>query len=352
MHVKRFIIFCLFYSYTVSCQHPYNKEQSADSGFTVLFWNLENLFDIYDDSLTVDEEFTPFGERHWNTVKYQKKVNQIWKIILSTGDVPPAVIAVCEVENLRVLEDVFQNSAFGEFGYRIVHQDSPDRRGIDVALIYDPKRIDLLSFSLIRVDLSLVGGDVTRDILRTKLKIGQDSCEIFVNHWPSKYGGTGITEGFRQFAAQTLRHAVDSVYAIDTSAYIICTGDFNDIPQSNSISGVLLNKKNGYKNENEILNKVSLRLKRAEVMHGFKEGTIKFQGRWEMVDHFFLSENFFNNSGRLFVKDNSMQIFTSDFLLKKDEKYGGMKPYRTWQGFSYLGGISDHLPIMLRVKMN
>lgn len=349
MLILRFIFFCLFYSITVSCQHAGNKRKPVEFDFTVFFWNLENFFDTYDDPLTNDDEFTPFGERHWNLVKYQKKINQVWKVILSAGDIPPAVVALCEVENLKVLEDIFHHSAFGEFGYRIVHQDSPDRRGIDVALAYDPKKVDILSFSYIRVDLSLAGGDDTRDILRVKLKVGQDSCELFVNHWPSKYGGTGITEGLRKCVAQVLRREIDSVYALDTSAYIICTGDFNDIPQSNSISGVLLEKKNGLGISKEGSNAMGLTLKRAEVLSGFMEGTIKFQGRWEMVDHFFISENFYSDSGRFFVNDNSARIFASEFLLKKDEKYGGMKPFRTWQGFSYLGGVSDHLPIMLGI---
>ncbi len=341
MNNCRFTLICLFFCLVASCQKPVDRQPDCQE-FSILFWNLENFFDTFDDPLKEDDEFTPFGERHWNMIKYRRKSEQVWKVILSINpDQPPALIGLAEIENIQVLEDIFLNSAFGQLGYRIIHRDSPDRRGIDVALVYDPKRVALIDTAFIHMDYSVIGGEPGRDILRAKMKFEEVYFTLFINHWPSKYGGSGYTEVFRNHAASVLRKEADSLFRTDPEAIIICTGDFNDIINSKSITEILLKTPPAGSD---------LELRNAPPVHDFTEGTIKYQGRWEMIDHFFLSRNFFDGGGKLKVNDLSARIIAEKFLLEKDEKYGGVKPFRTWQAYTYRGGISDHLPILLRVE--
>jgi hypothetical protein len=305
--------------------------QDSDT-LSVMFWNLENLFDIYDDSSTIDEEFLPEGIRRWNSYRYYTKINMIWKIILSAGkNYPPDILAFAEVENRKVLNDLIIYSPFGYFGYKIIHSNSTDRRGIDVALAYNPGSINIDSFLYIKNDLATIGGGPTRDILYCKCIINKEILHLFINHWPSKYGGQAYTEIFRMQSAELLKSLVDSL----TGQKIICTGDFNDTPDSKCIQS-LINDQNS-------------KLIHLKPSNPDPEGSLKFHGLWQYIDHFFVSPKLLNEQSRLYSTPDLSFIYSPSYLLEKDLVYGGIKPFRTWSGFQYNGGVSDHLPIVLKM---
>ncbi|MFW5821033.1 MAG: endonuclease/exonuclease/phosphatase family protein [Bacteroidota bacterium] len=306
------------------------ESSGEEDSLVIFFWNVENLFHPGDDSLHIDEEFTPGGERFWSWRRYYSKTARIWKTIIAAGNSrPPPLICLVEIENTRVLKDLFIHSPPGKFGYKIIHEESEDRRGIDVAMLYDSERLKLGSFRTIKVDLKEIGGGTTRDILMADFKFRNSVFTVFLNHWPSKYGGAGVTESFRMKAAKVLVNHIRVLCEEQPGARIICLGDFNDTEESNAMNYL---KKNG---DLQLLS-----YKDQQV-----EGTLKFHGRWENIDHILVSKNMFVDSDESKVKD--CFIFSPDFLLEEDNRYGGKKPYRTWNGFSFREGFSDHLPVML-----
>ncbi len=237
--MKTRVIFLVLLA-SISLCHSCGQQPIAGDGksFTLFSWNVENLFDTVDDSLTLDDDFTPGGLMHWDRYRYYLKIRAVWKTILSTADGrPPSLIALCEVENGTVLKDLLVHSPFGKYEYRIVHRESPDQRGIDVALAWDPAVFELCDSAFFQP--LIPAHHPTRDILYAKLRHGSDTLHVFVNHWPSKYGGTGYTGPYRKAAGATLRRLIDSVAAFNERASIICTGDFNDVPGSGSLEAFL-----------------------------------------------------------------------------------------------------------------
>jgi Endonuclease/Exonuclease/phosphatase family len=316
----------------ISLLHTQILSGQNEDTLSIMFWNLENLFDIYDDSTTLDEEFLPESIRHWNSYRYYAKINMIWKVILSAGyNNPPDLLTFAEVENGKVLNDLILYSPFGFFGYKIIHANSPDLRGIDVALAYNPDKINIDSSLYIKNELSNLGGGPTRDILYCKCRINKEVFHLFVNHWPSKYGGQAYTEAFRMNSARLLKVLTDSLIG----QKIICTGDFNDTPDSRCIQSLIKDEKS---------NLILLR-----PLSPGTEGTIKYQGLWQYIDHFLVSPELLYKNNNLYSKLNLTYVYSPSFLLEKDLVYGGIKPFRTWSGFQYNRGVSDHLPIILKL---
>lgn len=329
---------------TLSCQKPQHfTALESDSGeiCRIMFWNVENLFDVRDDSLTLDDEFLPNGERSWNSSRYKLKINNIYKVFISAGDWnPPDLIGLCEVENKFVLIDIIKNSPFSFYNYRFIHHESPDRRGIDVALLYNPQTITILSDTAIPVQLP--NASVTRDILAVRIKIiTGDTLSLFINHWPSKYGGAGFTEDLRAVAAENLSGEIQKIAEINPGEKIMVMGDFNDTPESNSIKILKTCRTQNSTNEAPIL------INLAENYSASIPGSYKFDGTWELIDQIFVSRNFIPENNLSCIKDGSFKVFSPSFLLEKDEKFGGMKPFRTYSGYKYSGGFSDHLPVIL-----
>lgn len=277
---------------------------------SVLFYNVENLFDVADDTTKNDNEFLPTSKKHWNYNKMQDKIHKIAQVILAAE--LPDVIGLCEVENEWVVNQLKYHQFLKNKHYEVLHIESPDQRGIDCALLYDSKKFDLLAFKAEAVKLK--GQRNTRDILIATLASKKDTFTFFVNHWPSRYGGKKKSIPKRIIAANTLKHVLDSVNKIGLK--IIAMGDFNDEPKDSSLQ--LLKK---YKNPSGALN-----------------GTIKYRGKWQMFDQFIYSPNI----------AAKMTILTYPFLLEDDNTYGGSKPFRTYYGPRYNGGFSDHLPILLK----
>ena len=284
----------------------------------IFCWNLENYFDPYDDPATADEAFTPGGEHHWTKRKYEAKRNLIAKTIIASaerfGGRMPAIVGLCEVENAKVLKALVEDSPLAAQRYRSVHRESPDPRGIDVALLYDPARVRLLDFEFITIKEF-----ATREILYAKVAL-PDTLHVFVNHWPSKYSGAKASEARRQAVCTALLHKLDSLHRSDSAAAVLLMGDFNATPNEPSV--MRLTTEGGLKN-----------------ITPKKGGTIRFKGKWEMIDQMLASPAAAQKIG-------PAEIFKPAFLLEDDKSFMGEKPRRTNVGPRYNAGASDHLPII------
>lgn len=291
----------------------------------VMFWNLENFFDYRNDSTSVsDADFSPRGSRHWTKKRFYAKCNAVAKGILwasAREGAVPDVIGLAEIENAFVLRRLIQATVLRKLDYKIVHFDSPDRRGIDVALLYRGlKPLESHPAHLFNADSTIMA---TRDILISTFTTQQgDTVAFLVNHHPSKFGGAAASEARRNIAVERLRQLADSLQTLGIEN-IIAMGDFNDTP-GNPVYHVV---------EPTLWNK-------AEQFHKKGRGTIKFNGKWELIDMFFVSEP---------IKNAEMEILDIPFLQTQDKASTGTKPLRTYSGPRYLGGVSDHCPIWLQL---
>ncbi len=300
-----------------------------------MFWNLENLFVPWGEADSLTAEFRYGGKRGWNYGRFLKKCAAIAKTVVYLEDSlgqRPGFVAVAEIENKSVLYTLLSRTPLHGYPYCPLHYDSPDRRGIDVGLLYDSSRYGLVSsFSRpVMVDSAVLA---TRSILYacfarrhsaadgTSPDPATDTVHIFVNHHPSKFSGAEASRPFRDAAMGLLAFMADSVAARHPDQAVILAGDFNDVPSSDSMAGAP-----GFEN-------LSYRL------HKEGKGTIKYAGKWELIDHFYVSSAI---TGRC-----RTYIFSPLFLLEKDRKTLGYKPRRTYIGPRYNGGISDHLPVVL-----
>lgn len=295
----------------------------------VVFYNVENYFDTRNDPDRDDGDFTPAGNYHWNRKRYLAKRNFIAKALIATADslgAPPAVIALAEVENRRVLDDLVGNTPLARTGYRIVHRDSPDARGIDVALLYDPARLALLSAEFLTVE-----GFLTREILYCQLRPTADSSaaplHVFVNHWPSKRGGAASSDSRRIAVSQLLAGKLSRLLAEDPAARILLVGDFNDTPDGEALTALC---------DSCGLHNMALPLWRQG------KGSIRYKGKWELIDQAIVSR-------QLADEGASFCIFDASFLQEYDSAFLGLKPKRTFVGPRYNGGVSDHLPVLIRL---
>lgn len=302
--------------------------------FTFVELNCENLFDTQHDSLKHDEEFLPASAAHWTPYRYWRKLNRIGQDILSCGDmdstqVVPDLVALTEVENDSVLSDLTKRSLLRNADYEYVMTNSPDERGIDVALLYSPFSFGLIGHHAIRITPPK-GHRPTRDILYVcgQLITG-DTLHVFVVHAPSRAGGERATRPYRLKVARHLLQAVDSVYARSPHALIVAAGDFNDYSSDPALQ---LLSAHG-------LTDVSAN---SRGKHG-AGGTYRYHGLWRSLDHIFCNAAVAGLLVECHVND-------APFLLEPDEKYGGMKPRRNYLGPRYLDGFSDHLPLVATFK--
>jgi len=322
----------------------FDDSYRGNSSVRVMFYNVENLFDIYDDSLKNDESFTPDGDHHWNNYKYYQKLNNLSKTMVAVGGWEAVeVIGLCEIENKKVLRDLVNQQALKPANYQIIHKESPDKRGIDVALLYRADKIKVDTVQWINVFL---GKDQrpTRDILYAILRTDNNAVfHVFVNHWPSRYGGQMKSDPKRKAAARTIRVVIDSIFDSSTEANILMMGDFNDEPDNESIHDVLRAKNDtSFTDSTELYNMMSN-------FHG-NHGSHKYQGNWGVLDQFMVSKSIYKGSAGLKILDGAL-IFRAPFLMEKETKYPGEKPYRSYIGRKYSGGYSDHLPIFIDLQL-
>ena len=286
----------------------------------VVSYNVENLFHPKHDTVAgiekEDLEWTPEGERRWSYSRYYRKVENIARVLTNIGEWPGVdIVGLQEVENALCVKRLCTTLRRGEYDF--VHYESPDRRGIDVALIYKKARVDTLSTKAIRVEELM-----TRDILYVCARVDKrDTMHVFVCHLPSQRGGKAESEWKRQAAKQVLQQAVDSVYGTNPNAKIIVMGDMNSGPV-------------------EDIEGLSNRMK--ELKSERVKGTHKYQGLWTCLDQFYVSPAIDS------IAD--ARIYDAEWIQETDEKYMGLKPKRTYNGFRYQNGFSDHLPIVLTIK--
>ena len=332
---------CLMYSALL-----YAQPLHAESGARVMFYNAENLFDVRDDSLTTDEEFLPQGMRYWTYFRLNQKLNHLYKTIVAIGKwQPPAIIGLCEIENRYVLQRLVEDTPLQQLHYQIIHYDSPDRRGIDVALLYREPDFIPMAHEAIRIHFRHNSHKTTRDILYTKgILLQTDTVHLFINHWPSRWGGQQASAPARNHVADVLHKKVDSLFTANSHANIIIMGDFNDAPEDLSLQSHLrANLSIETKDTAQLYN-----------MMGTKDtapqgiaGTHKYQGQWHMFDQIIISGALLQENHRLQIPGKRAHIFNADFLLQDDLTYMGKKPFRTYTGYQYQGGFSDHLPVYI-----
>jgi len=314
------------------------SQENHNRPVQLMFYNVENLFDIKDDTLTDDGEFTPSGLRRWNATRYFNKVQSLSKVILAAGeDGPPGIIGLCEVENRRVLEDIVFGTNLARFNFGIVHEDSHDPRGIDVCMIYRNDLLRLLNFRYLVPEGVPYNQFRTRSVLYAEFVSGSDSLHIFLNHWPSKRGGVLAGEELREKIAAMVRNMADSLLdCSDGRDLIIIAGDFNASPDDKVIS-VLTGS------DNDIRHYINLSGKLDPAT-----GTYKYKGVWEMMDQVLVSPSVLERHN---CRDTcSLRIFSPPFLLQDDPAYPGKRPFPTYTGFKYSGGFSDHLPVILELS--
>lgn len=294
--------------------------QERDSVLAV-FWNLENFFDYVDQGTgESDAEFSSMGARHWSKKKFHRKCDNIAKTLLWMQDRygrMPDVVGFAEIENKGVLYKLLNTTLLRKYDYEIVHHDSGDRRGIDVALIYRRS-----SFRLVSESLKTPSGHSTRDILHVCLEDLQGrSMHFIVNHHPSKFGGSKESDDRRKTVMTELKQMCDSLSEV-SDAPIVAMGDFNDNPDGPAfdiIEGTLANK--------------------GTELHDKGEGSIRYEGRWDLIDMFLVSPQ----ADTL----TQMHVCRIPFLMTWERKHPGEKPLRTYSGPRYVGGVSDHCPIIL-----
>lgn len=309
----------------LSLSSPLHSRESPDTLLAV-FWNLENFFDHIDGGAgESDTEWSSFGSRRWTKRRFHAKCSAVAKSVFwisgKYGRMPD-IIGLAEIENRRVLVRLLGNTLLRKYDYEIVHRESGDRRGIDVALIYRRSSFSLISKSFVTPEHKGVKMD-TRDILHACLEDNDGSCIHFiVNHHPSKYGGSRESEGRRKSAMEELKHMCDSLSEISDSPVIVM-GDFNDTPDAETFSlveGILVNK--------------------GTDLHHKGEGSIRYEGKWELIDMFLVSPEMDACTG--------MEVCRIPFLMTWEKKHPGEKPFRTYSGPRYIGGVSDHCPVVLR----
>lgn len=310
----------------------------AQEPFRAMFYNVENLFDCRHDTLKNDYEFLPDAPKGWTPARYRDKIAKIAKVILATGEEhAPDVVGLCEVENEHCLKDLTKHSPLRQAGYRYVMTDSPDERGIDVALLYRRGSFKLLGTRRIPVPYKEAGRRPTRDILHvTGQVLSGDTLDVFVCHMPSRAGGEEKSEPYRLFTARILRGAADSVMLLRRHPNLLIMGDFNDYPTNRSIAGVLGAK--APKGEVQARRLYNL-------MDGRKDGTYRYRGEWGVLDQLIVSGFLLQGRHGMRTAYGKAQIARHPFLLEEDKRYGGYIPSRTYRGKNYHGGYSDHLPV-------
>ncbi len=309
--------------------------------FTVAFYNLENLFDVFDDKHTHDEDFLPHGKKQWTVKRYTKKTRKLGYVISrigrKTAKTHPAIVGLAEVENKLVIDDLLNSKHLKDKPYDFVHYDSPDERGIDVAMIFDTTVFEVVHSEVFALDLFDEDGsrDYTRDILMVKGVLNGEMVYIIVNHWPSRRQGVEESEPARMLASSKVLEIMSLITNQDKNAKVIIMGDFNDGPLNNSIKQLV--------NKADVYNPM-------EKLKSLVRGSLSHKRQWNLFDQILFTTNFFEyrKGHHSFSKAD---IFDREFLRQFKGRYRG-NPFRTFVGRRYKGGFSDHFPVFVHLKNN
>lgn len=291
-------------------------------------YNVENLFDCVDDSLTDDDPFLPEAIRHWSTYRYWSKLQALSRVVASAGtDRAPDIVALCEVENDSVMRDLTHRSSLRTVGYDYLMTASADPRGIDVALMYKPTTFRPFASRSLRLPQRLIPpGRSVRDVLVVSglLHMG-DTLDLLVCHLPSRLNGRQATQ-LRRSVVELICSAVDSLHRERTAANIVVLGDFNDVPHGSALGS--------------LTGKAAL-----TCITDTLGGSYRYEGKWEQIDHVYLSAALLRQDSALRLSSRGAWNFSPEFLTEPDPLYGGYRPRRTYNGMRYVGGTSDHLPV-------
>lgn len=319
----------------------------AQKQLCVGFYNQENLFDTIDDPHKNDNEFLPNGKYGWNTEKYTNKINHMAKVIGSINDGNGAdVLGMCEVENGAVLKDLTANPQLKKMRYNFVHFEGPDERSIDNALIYQSKKLSVVTAVSYPIIFKENLNSKTRDILMVKLmdKKSKTAFVVLVNHFPSRVGGETESAPKRNNAANILRGIYDSISKVDPTLPVIMVGDFNDYPNNESMSKILNAKAHTPElSANDLFNAMY-------ELQEQKQGSHYYNGEWGTLDQIIMSNNMVNCTGKVCYKAASVTIYKKEWMLETEGKYKG-SPLRTFGGKKYLNGYSDHLPVYVILEL-
>lgn len=316
----------------------------AQQTFRVMEYNVENLFDCRHDSLKQDTEFLPGSVRNWTYSRFQDKLDKIGKVILAAGkEQVPDLVGLCEVENDFCLKSLTRYSSLREAGYKYVMTSSPDERGIDVALLYQPASFRLLTSQKIRIPSDSLGMRPTRDVLYASGRVASgDTLDVFVCHLPSRVGGAQKTDPYRLWVARRVRQAADSVMAKRRNPRLIIMGDFNDYPDGKSLQeGLRVSVLDEHPEQGALYN----------LMENQPDGTYRYKGEWGVLDQMVVNGGLLQPDARTRTSKEKAAILRFPFLLEEDNVYGGEMPFRTYKGRRYHGGYSDHLPVLLELTV-
>jgi hypothetical protein len=331
--VLKIFVILLFCGKGLSGQNKFPGE------YRVVFYNAENLFDPFDDPATNDNEYTPTGKSHWTFTRLNHKVNMVYRAIISASNGHfPDIIGLAEIENLWTLEYLIKNTPLKEGNYGIIHKESPDPRGIDVALLYRKESVKPVDYDFIPVHSNGSNRFSSRDVLLFKAKLNSGTVCFLVNHWPSRSGGYVETLGKRDIAARIVRHSLDSLMKQNPDSKFLLMGDFNATPDESCFTKVLGASLQPERSNSSYL----VNLAQSWLRKGM--GTIRTKGHWEIFDQFICSYNLLHGSNLQIIPSKTI-ICTENFLMEEDKRYLGKKPFRTYLGPVYHGGVSDHLPI-------
>ncbi|MBQ8774906.1 MAG: endonuclease/exonuclease/phosphatase family protein [Alistipes sp.] len=322
---------------------------AQEKPYTVVFYNLENLFDIYDDPETHDEEFTPQGAKQWNEIKYQKKLSNMERVLFDIAAIQkdyPIVIGVSEIENRSVLEDLISQPKLKGANYRICHYDSPDARGVDVAFLYRADVFKLEGSENIKLVVEELPDFRTRDLVTMWGTIDGEPFYFLVSHWPSRLGGKEASQFKRDACAKQIREIKDSLLANNPATKVIVMGDFNDDATDASLVKTMGAKgKVKELTEGDFFNPYNAML-RAGL------GTLAYQDAWNLFDNICVTENLVNaKEGELrLIKGKKFygNIFTRSYMLQQEGQYKGY-PLRTFVTNDFQNGFSDHFPVYIYI---
>ncbi len=313
---------------------------------TIAFYNLENLFDTIidpDPNKILQDEFTPKGKNMWNSKRYLKKIDNMSYVLSQIGSelskTAPMIIGVSEVENNSVLQDLIKHPNLRKYNYGIVHYESPDKRGIDIALLYRKDFVKIINSQSRRLSYPQKENFRTRNQLVVHADLVGESIYIQVNHWPSRRGGEKRSSPLREAAAALARSISDSIRTIDTDAKIIIMGDLNDDPTDISVKKIIntsADKKSVGKNQ--FYNPM-------EKKYNSGNGTGAYNDTWNLFDQLIVSPSLLNKDAHNW-KFYKAQIYKKPMLIQQTGKYKNY-PKRTFAGGSWLGGYSDHFPVFL-----
>lgn len=315
----------------------------------IAFYNVENLFDAKDDPKTNDSQFLPGGDYGWNSSIYKQKLKNTAKVISELGGAAgPDVVGLCEIENKGVLKDLVKELNISGRDYKIVHEESKDHRGIDVALIYDANSFTYEGHQTHTPTLKWDRGYTTRDILEVKGSFANNEpIYLLVNHWPSRRGGQEKSESKRVEVAKAAKKAVDAIFAEDKDANILLMGDFNDDPFNKSIAQTLSAKEN----KNQVKDKGLFNVT-GKLLDKNSTGTLTYQGKWNLFDQLIISEDMVAGQNPLRYVDNSTTIFNPEYVQVPYGRSKGHPRRGIFRGKYQKEGYSDHFAVFLKVSIH